>query len=833
MRGKGLVINMSDSVLMYPESYQWKWVCAQHPMVLIGADQSSPRALETVPPWGGNDVRGYCLKMYEMMKKVLDTPEMKIDFDLSAKELLMFLEEFPEAKEMIDQLLKEKRLGFVGCDYAQAHYHEARSESALRQLRYGEKIFREVLGIRADTFMHQETGLFENLPQLLAAYGIKKAAIHRFTSAFEFLETPALEICSNFGQLELVRNETFARWCGLDGTCLPIYLPIVQNHLSMDLEVAAVFNEQVTDPDFKETLMKELPAGQRKYPTNYEENRGLYRNGSIIIECPDLVEVNDDYIADRKRVGTFWLMSEALDEELKTATRMPKIRYYTYWSYCEGEFGEKMFKAYRSTEQALLAAETMQVLTGLAGRKIEPFDADTAWDQLLSAQHHDINWYDTQELKDAYIAQMDQAAASAASYIKLASEAVGGTSDKDSRYVTVFNTLPVARRQWVSVDVPGRAYRVFDQDQELPSQMQDGKLCFEARMDGLGYRSFRLEPKLNEEKEIVITGPYQFENDVMRVTILPDGRISSLCSKLSGERLNGFGNLLKGRLTHADKSTEWISNEDTGKRAVLYPGALYDRLMVEGEMGTIPYKMMMKLPHGACQTIDFDLDVTFDHHEMGDFYHDESKLCLYWDLAQDDSDILIDEPFGVVKSRQDRPLHPANAIAVTERGKGLVYEHTGTPKTWVSDGQLVNLLAWGSNNFTNRSPWGWSTFEIYDLRLNGTSSYHYSISIAENDDPVAFSRKIIERITPPVAVLSPEAVEEKTFLTIGSENIIPTAVEPAGDEMIVRMFDVSGRDGTVLYSSELELPEKTDVAGNHGTACLDTRPYEVFELRFR
>ena len=57
-------------------------------------------------------------------------------------------------------------------------------------------------------------------------------------------------------------------------------------------------------------------------------------------------------------------MSEALDEELKTATRMPKIRYYTYWSYCEGEFGEKMFKAYRSTEQALLAAETMQVLTG-------------------------------------------------------------------------------------------------------------------------------------------------------------------------------------------------------------------------------------------------------------------------------------------------------------------------------------------------------------------------------------------------------------------------------------------------------------------------------------
>lgn len=829
---------MSKPVCIYPESYRWKWVCVQHPMILIGADQSTPRALETVPPWGGNDVRGYCRKMLEMLEKVRQTPQLKIDFDLSAKELLLFFEEFPEAKSLMRALIGEGRLGFAGCDYAQAHYHEARSESALRQIRYGAKVFKEELDVTADTFMHQETGLFENLPQILRAYGIRKAAIHAFVSSFEFLETPALELCSNFGRLELVRGETFARWRGLDGSEIPIYLPIVQNHLNKDSEVCTVFENVTTDPDFKGSLAPDVP-GKRLYPTCYEENRGLYRNGSIIIECPDMVEVSDEYIQNRARAGEFSLLSEALDEEMKSSARMPAIRYYTYWSYCEGEFGEKMFKAYRSTEEALLAAETMQVIAEKSGLELPSFDADSAWDRFLTAQHHDINWFDTQQLKDVHLESMEIARGDAQDYISSAVSALAGTPEEaGTPYAAVFNTLPIARTAMAALPVgEGKHYRVFDGETEIPSQTDSGILCFDAALSGLGYRSYRLEEtEISAAAPVRLDGPYTFVNDVMSVTVQPDGRLTSLRSLSAGEQLRGAGNLLRCRETKEDRSLRWLTNENAPAEATVSKGVLFDTVCVYGKLGDIPYDMCIRLPHGAKNTIDFDLSLSFDHSEIGDFYHDESKLCLYWELAEENPDILVDEPFGAVPGRADRPLHAANYVAVTKNGRGLVYRHTGTPKCWVSGGTLANLLAWGSNNFTNRSPWGWSSFEIYDLRLNGTCRYQYSVSLTDTADAAVIGQAAGSLAAPLVASFAGRPLEERTFLTLENTALIPTAVEPRDGEAVVRVYDASGRESRPVYRTDWTFTGKTDAAGNPADAAgeLETiRPYEVCELHFR
>jgi hypothetical protein len=106
----------------------------------------------------------------------------------------------------------------------------------------GAAVFKKELGLSADIFRRQETGLFENLPQLLFAFGVRKGTVHSFQAVFEFPETPALEIASNFGRLEFTRNETIALWRGLDGSCIPMYLPVVQCFNNFAEDAWPVFN---------------------------------------------------------------------------------------------------------------------------------------------------------------------------------------------------------------------------------------------------------------------------------------------------------------------------------------------------------------------------------------------------------------------------------------------------------------------------------------------------------------------------------------------------------------------------------------------------------------
>jgi hypothetical protein len=822
--------------LNYTESYKWKWVCVQHPMILISRDMSEPRALETVPPWGAESVYDYSVKMHDVLKKVTDTPELKLDFDISAKELLLFLENIPEGRKLMKDLIAQGRLGFVGCDYSQAHYGTLRSESALRQIRMGAKVFKDELGISADTFQHQETGLFENLPQLLFAFGIRKGAMHSFQAVFEFLETPTLEISSNFGRLEFVRNETIAAWRGLDGSCIPLYLPVVQCFTNFSENAWPVFNHHARK-EFQSVNGK-TPEANHLYPTDYEEARGLYRNGSIIVQCPDLVDIDDEYITTRKRTGDFWLLSEAIDEEIKTAARMPKIRYYTYWSYAEGEFGEMMFKRYRSGEKKLLAAETMQVFASKSGENYPVFDADSAWDKLLTAQHHDVCWFDTKELKEWALAGIDEAEQDAVRFIGKSAHFVcgpkSGKSDGKS-YINIFNTLPVERTATAVVDIgANKSYGIYEKGREIPSQNDNGKLVFFVPIKGLSCKSYELRENSGDTpaKTEVCREPYSFQNDVMSVTVLPDGRIASIYSKLTGERLKGPGNLIKGKLIREDGAEKWITNEHAAESMIIEKGPLYDKITVNGAIEDIPYELLIRLPQGCSETIDFELDLGFNKHELGDFYHDESKLNIYWDVNQQKPGIVADEPFGWIRQRPERPLLAANFVGLFENGTGLVFRHTGTPKSWVKGSVYANLIAWGSKNFSNRFHWVWSVMDKYDMRLDRPCHYAYSVSIAENNNIPGIVKKISGDITPLVALRSDVPVEAASLLTIKNENLITTAVEQKGADIAVRMYNASDQACIPEFDTSLQFFWKTDVAGRKAEG-VKVNAFEIFELIFR
>jgi hypothetical protein len=388
------------------------------------------------------------------------------------------------------------------------------------------------------------------------------------------------------------------------------------------------------------------------------------------------------------------------------------------------------------------------------------------------------------------------------------------------------------REATASVEVGSKNYRVFDGSQELPSQKYGSKLVFNACEKGLGFRSYELKEKSVETNVEESTSPYYFENDVMSVIVLPDGRIGSIKSKLTGERLKAPGNLLKGKLTREDRSEKWITNENAAKTMKVEKGPVYDKITINGMIDDISYDLVIKLPHGARQKIDFALDLGFKNHEIGDFYHDESKLNIYWYLDQQESEIAIDEPFGWTWQRADRPLHAANFVGLFEKDKGLVFQHSGMPKSWVSGGAYANVIAWGATNFTNRTPWGWNSFNIFDMRLDRKCHYDYSVSIAENKNMAAIVKRISGDITPFVAVQSAKAVESKSLLTVKNDNLIITAVEQKDEVIAVRLYDASGKASVPEFETVFKLIAKTDVAGKKAD-FIGAKPFEVFELTFK
>jgi len=824
--------------MFYQGTYEWKWVCAQHPMVLIALDASDPPMFETVPPWGSGSFRAYCEKVRDVFVRILETPGMKSDFDLSAKELKLLLGELPELRAVLRTLLEQGRLGFVGCDYSQAHYHEYRSESALRQIEYGVRAFREELGYAPDTFMHQETGVFGNLPQLLRAFGFDKAAMFLFHGCFEFLEAPSLEIVNNFGDLELVRDESVAAWRGLDGSSLKLFLPFVKNGLSNAHEIYSVFHA-ACDPEFRARFAAGMGGPSdldRRYPTHAEENRGLYRGSRVILQCPDLVSLDEAYVQDRLRVGSFSLMKDALAQEIASCAKFPAVRLYAYWSYCEGEFGERLFRRTRDAEQRALAAETLRAMARLWTGARVPFPEEEIWDLILTAQHHDITWQATRDFKERAEGWLKRAEALSDECAGAAMGAIASQINLDEGFVCAFNTLPEDRSEIVRIDAPPDA--AFEPE-GTACQMSGGSLYFRAELPGLGYAAYPLRKKGAPAPRPEPADGYRFENESFSAALEADGTISSLCSARTGELIapGRRGNLLKGMLASDGVPAGEITNLGAAESCLVEKGPLFDRLLCRGRMEDIPFQFVITLPHGRENHIDFELTMTFDRHEIGDFWHDGTKLRVLWPLGFADPEIHIDEPFGFTRWKKNRPMHPANLVMLSEAGRGgFGVVHQGTPKFWYEDGALANLLAWGARRYSNRdSGMLHETTPVIDVRLDGECTFRYSVLILEDATPAEAVRRAARIIAPPTWLRSGPAggalPARGKMLDLGNGPFIATAGMLRGEELVVRGYNASPYDWTPCADGSLKYSGRLDAAA-HPVAERPMHPFEIGMLRF-
>jgi hypothetical protein len=150
-----------------------------------------------------------------------------------------------------------------------------------------------------------------------------------------------------------MHGEEFAGWRGLDGTVEDLYL------------------EEPTHMSTQDWI-------------NFQEVIGLCHVPPVMVEIPDLIDVDENWINERAQAD-FALLDDTLEERRQAFPPRFKTRLYTNWSYIEGIRAEELSRNNWQAETSALRAEALNGMAyALMGRA--PDSTDAIWKKILKPQ---------------------------------------------------------------------------------------------------------------------------------------------------------------------------------------------------------------------------------------------------------------------------------------------------------------------------------------------------------------------------------------------------------------------------------------------------------------
>ncbi len=461
-----------------------------------------------------------------------------------------------------------------------------------------------------------------------------------------------------------------------------------------------------------------------------------------------------------------------------------------------GFLGCRMELLLRRTEMRLLTLEALDTLAagmGLAGRSAE----DTACmeeDLTRAVQSQDMSRADQDRLVATLLADCQLADRA---WTGLAGRFAG--YDPDGAWATVFNLFPARRTMFTCIRSHGPV-SVWQGDRRLPSQFIDGDdaTAIELEMDGLSIQSLRIEPDGPQYTSWPVTEPYRFENDVLRVVIQPDGRVTDFTSVRYGLRLQE-GNLLRGAWRDASGHVRTLRGEDMPVTARVVRGELFDNVYLHGEKDGIGMAMVLYLPHRGSRRIEIMLDLTLSETVREDFIRSDGALWLEWHSAMPSPRILCDRPFGWCRCRDGEILRSANGIALTMNGSGILLDHQGVTQGWAHHGTLYTLLGKGGTGAGKDAPAGQLDARTPDAPEHHMWRYFYALDLADCDAPEDLFGRVMSYQYPMLPLRTPQPLETGSLLKLG-DGLIPTAFFCRNGECIVRGWNAAS-DPRPLHAS--------------------------------
>ncbi len=682
-------------------------------------------------------------------------------------------------------------------------------EALVRQILYGRRYFREVLGVESEVIWLPDTfGYTAALPQIIRGFGMKGLTTQK--------------IFWSYNDSEPFPHHAFL-WKGLDGSTVPAYL-----HMFYETQVdAATLHTRWT------ARVDRDGSGDFYLPFGYGDGGG----GPTRDDMEQIRRQKDLQGSPR----LYWCTpGDYLDKRAKDP--LPVYRGELYFPCHRGTYTTQA-AVKRGNRQCEAALRAWEMAAARAGRAAYPAEAlEKAWKTLLINQFHDILpgsaiaevYREARKDHESILAEADRGLKKALA----ACRRRGGRGE-----VTCVN--PGTRGGFRLLTLP-EAFAAGARDEAgnlYPAEARDGKALVRVSLPALGGITLRPaeapaceEVCLREEKD-----GFLFRNAVLTAKVSREGELLSL-RKGGREYVHSPSNRFRLYRDLPRRFDAWDIDSQTENREVfpersstariVKEKGLYAAVEVETRLGSSLIRQTVSLSAGDSKLL-FDTEVSWqERHRL---------LKVSFDTGIDVPEASHQIQFGYL----DRPAHRSRKYdadrfevcchawtALHDAGRGAAVLNDCKYGVSVCDGVIsLSLL---------RAP-------TYPDAEADRGSHHFRYACYVWDGPFGASgiNGAAEELNVPVTVL-PGRYSLPSLLTLSDPCITVESVKLAEDgsgDTVVRLFEDMGgtRDVTLtpgfpfrgvclcdLEEKPLEEPET-----ENGAVRLPFRPFEIKTLRFR
>jgi hypothetical protein len=275
----------------------------------------------------------------------------------------------------------------------------------------------------------------------------------------------------------------------------------------------------------------------------------------------------------------------------------------------------------------------------------------------------------------------------------------------------------------------------------------------------------------------------------------------------------------------------------------LVRGPVFDLLEATGRLGEVPIVRRTFVYH-QLPLIEMEIEATFDKTSLAEFNDDTQKLCAWWPKPAT-TEIVHGIAGGAIKPHEPgTAFFAVNWMDLYSKTGGLAIANFGTLKSFVWEGRIGNVLAWGGlgNQFDNRMGHGtWA--KAMDLRLDGRQLFRFALYPHTGSYQAADVPAWAMSLTRPPMVLATGAGQHvvplvRTLLAVENIEIVPSAVFPApasGDNprtVMVRFYESTGSARgsklTIKSDGKVTQPPLFDLGGRRVPAL---RPWLIGEAK--
>ncbi len=771
---------------MKPGSPSPKW-----PVFLLSYDHAGKIL------WGEERFTKHLVTASEMLDKY---PRFKIGEDAESYTYDAFAEENLPLLQRIQDILKRYpgRFGIGACTYGQPLSAFINEESNIRQLEYAIRTNLKYFGCTPPVYAMSEHAMHCQIPQMLLGTGYKGAVMRTHFSMYGY--NPSYK-------------DAFGWWVGPDGSKIPT-IPTYEgedrawgpngfDNVTKDNNALTRFPHETDYSllDYKEEFKQYQPLLASRYDDanrRYEEQIAQ-------------VETNPDFQ---------WVLLEDLMELYPKPTvefrpspndfkpRMP-------WGYC----GNEIWDGCREAEIAVLIAERLAALELLLGGTSHEEELDTAWKNLLVAQHHDIQITGRLHESRKFIPASLQASSKVKnSTLSLTASKMKGVGLKQ---ITVFNPLSWEREEWIEADLAfsqgqikdfeldgngiGIPYDLLFLSKHNDGSIEKARIRFKSRLPALGVAAFSVkEVKTSVKRKCKLmtnSADHRLKTFNYLVHFSDSGSIASITDSKSGKLLASDGFLAGIVDGHPHKSNGKWSIEDSGSFAIARQ---------TGSLGPLPYEWEL-LFHDDSPRIDSKLTISCQSQQIGTDYfaHDTKVRFKIFPNITSAAIGVRDMPF-IISETSDNWVEGIYWTMLTDNKVGIAYFNSGSMgSAKESDGSFSlpflysGLYKWGPKYVSGKYTY---KFAFYPFTGKWTDA--------------DIHRKALEYSFPAeVSTTIPgDCSLGKTYspMQIKSENVILSAIYPQNGKIIARFYEYKGESGIL----DIKLPSgqkrimSVDMLGN-------------------